>query len=97
MESPDFLAGPSAVRAVCQRLLRTAIRTRPYFREGINALRLRRPLCGTPPATDTKRGNLGRWPREELVKTARQLRSLLDRETGGRVCLNSFISQYLPS
>ncbi|MDT5272772.1 MAG: hypothetical protein QOH49_4958 [Acidobacteriota bacterium] len=48
------------------------------------------------PATDTRRGRPGRWPREEVVKAAGQLRSLLERETSGRVSLNSFIGQYLP-
>ena len=48
------------------------------------------------PATDTQRGRPGRWPRQELMKAAGQLRGLLERETSGRVSLNSFIGQYLP-
>jgi hypothetical protein len=48
------------------------------------------------PASDTQRGRPGRWPREELMKAAGQLRDLLERETSGRVSLNSFIGQYLP-
>ena len=47
------------------------------------------------PVTDTQRGRPSRWPREELVKAAAQLRSILDRETNGRVSVNSFIGQYL--
>ncbi|HXG68806.1 MAG TPA: hypothetical protein VNO70_27155, partial [Blastocatellia bacterium] len=47
------------------------------------------------PATDTRRGRLGRWPREKLLEAARQLRGILQRETSGRVSLNSFIGQYL--
>jgi glucose-6-phosphate isomerase len=48
------------------------------------------------PASDTQRGRPGRWPREELMKAAGQLRGILERETQGRVSLNSFIGQYLP-
>jgi hypothetical protein len=48
------------------------------------------------PATDTKRGRPSRWPREQLVEAAGQLRSILGRETSGRVSLNSFVGQYLP-
>jgi hypothetical protein len=48
------------------------------------------------PATDTRRGRPPRWPREKLVEAARLLRSILDRETSGRVSLNSFTGQYLP-
>jgi hypothetical protein len=48
------------------------------------------------PATDTKRGRPGRWTREELTRAASALRSLLDRETSGRVSVSSFTGQYLP-
>jgi hypothetical protein len=48
------------------------------------------------PATDTKRGRPSRWPRERLLEAAATLRGLLERETQGRVSLNSFIGQYLP-
>jgi hypothetical protein len=47
------------------------------------------------PATDTRRGRPPRWPREKLVEAAGLLRSILDRETSGRVSLNSFTGQYL--
>jgi hypothetical protein len=48
------------------------------------------------PATDTKRGRPSRWRREDLVSAASHLRAILQRETSGRVSLNSFIGQYLP-
>jgi len=48
------------------------------------------------PATDTKRGRPSRWPREMLLEAAAQLRAILERETSGRVSLNSFTGQYLP-
>lgn len=48
------------------------------------------------PTTDTQRGRPPQWPREKLIETASHLRSLLERETRGRICVNSFIGQYLP-
>lgn len=47
------------------------------------------------PATDTKRGRPARWRREDLLSAAGQLRAVLERETSGRVSLNSFLGQYL--
>jgi len=48
------------------------------------------------PATDTRRGRPSRWPREKLLEAATRLRAILERETSGRVSLNSFTGQYLP-
>jgi hypothetical protein len=48
------------------------------------------------PTTDTQRGRPPQWPREKLVEAASHLRGLLERETRGRVSVNSFIGQYLP-
>jgi uncharacterized protein YoaH (UPF0181 family) len=47
------------------------------------------------PATDTRRGRPSRWRREDLVSAGGHLRSILGRETSGRVSPNSFIGQYL--
>jgi hypothetical protein len=47
------------------------------------------------PATDTKRGRPSRWRREDLLSAAGHLRAVLERETSGRVSLNSFLGQYL--
>jgi hypothetical protein len=47
------------------------------------------------PVTDTKRGRPSRWPREHLLDVARNLRTVLERETGGRISLQSFIGQHL--
>lgn len=48
------------------------------------------------PATDTRRGRPSHWPREKLMGAASQLRGILERETSGRVSVNSFIGQYIP-
>jgi len=47
------------------------------------------------PVTDTKRGRPSRWPRAHLLEVARNLRVILERETGGRISLQSFIGQHL--
>jgi hypothetical protein len=47
------------------------------------------------PATDTKRGRPSRWPRAQLLEVARNLRAVLERETQGRISLQSFIGQHL--
>jgi hypothetical protein len=46
------------------------------------------------PATDTKRGRPGRFPRETLLRVDSQLRSILARETS--ISVRSFVGQYLP-
>jgi hypothetical protein len=40
-------------------------------------------------------GESPRWAREDLLEVARHLRAVLERETSGRVSLQSFIAQYL--
>lgn len=47
------------------------------------------------PATETKRGRPARWPREHLLEVARHLRAVLERETSGRISLQSYIGQHL--
>lgn len=47
------------------------------------------------PVTDTKRGRPSRWPREHLIEVARHLRAILERETSGRISLQSFIGHHL--
>jgi hypothetical protein len=47
------------------------------------------------PVTDTRRGRPPRWPRETLLEVARHLRALLERETSGRISLQTFIGQHL--
>jgi hypothetical protein len=48
------------------------------------------------PVTDTLRGRPPRWPREILTEAATILRGILERETHGRISVNSFVGQYLP-
>jgi hypothetical protein len=92
----DPLVDPSAVRTVCHRLRERLPELIPTSEKGLMHFLYAVRHVERRPATDTQRGRPGRWPREELVKAAGQLRSILERETGGRVSLNSFIGQYLP-
>ncbi len=94
--TPDPLADPSAVRILCERLREQMPDLIPTSEKGLVRFLDAVRHVERRPATDTQRGRPGHWPREALVKAAGQLRSLLERETGGRVSLNSFIGQYLP-
>ena len=92
---PDPLTSPEAVRAICRDLREKLPDIIPsQERQLLRFLHAVRHVERRP-ATDTKRGRPGRWPREELTRAAGTLRSLLDRETSGRVSLGSFICQYL--
>jgi len=92
----DPLASPDAVRFVCQslreRLPETIPKTEKDLLRFLNAVR----HVERRPATDTRRGRPSHWSREDLVEAAGVLRSILHRETSGRVSLSSFVAQYLP-
>jgi hypothetical protein len=96
LRSSDPLADPSAVRAVGHRLRERLPALIPTSEKGLMRFLYAVRHVERRPATDTRRGRPGRWPREELLIAAGQLRGILERETGGRVSLNSFIGQYLP-
>ncbi|MCA1567589.1 MAG: hypothetical protein LC803_18460 [Acidobacteria bacterium] len=92
---PDPLAHPEAIRSVFESLrglLPDLIpQSEKHLIKMLNAVRNveRRPV------SDTRRGRPSRWKRTDLVQVANHLRFLLDRETQGRVSINSFISLYV--
>src|SRR2546423_4303185 len=92
----DPLASPEAVRSICDRLRARLPDLIPTSEKQLMRFLYAVRHVERRPATDTNRGRPGRWPREELMKAASQLRGLLERETSGRVSVNSFIGQYLP-
>jgi hypothetical protein len=47
------------------------------------------------PATDTRRGRPGRWPRELLLTVTARLTDILERETSARLSFASFVDHYL--
>lgn len=93
--TPDPLADLSAVRAICEMLRERMPDLIPSSEKHLIRFLYAVRHVERRPASDTQRGRPGRWPREELMKAASQLRGILERETSGRVSLNSFIGQYL--
>lgn len=92
----DLLASPQAVRSVCQLLRDHMPDVIPSSEKKLIRFLYAVRHVERHPTTDTQRGRPPQWPREKLVETASHLRSLLERETRGRVSVNSFIGQYLP-
>jgi hypothetical protein len=93
--TPDPLARAQAVRAVCEELRSRMPGVIPNSEKQLVRFLYAVRHVERRPATDTKRGRPSRWKREDLVSAASHLRALLDRETSGRVSLNSFLGQYL--
>lgn len=93
--SPDPLAHPGSVRAVCEELRSRMPGVIPNSERQLVRFLYAVRHVERRPATDTKRGRPSRWKREDLVKAAGHLRDILERETSRRVSLNSFIGQYL--
>jgi len=93
--SLDPLANPESVRAVLDKLRERLPNIIPKTEKQLFLLLYAVRHIERRPSTDTKRGRPSRWRREDLINVASHLRSLLQRETQGRVSLNSFIGQYL--
>ncbi len=93
--TPDPLAQPDAIRSMLARLRELFPEKLPEDEKGLlkmlNAVR----HLERRPATDTRRGRPSLWGRTHLIKVASCLRGLLDRETLGRVSLNSFLGLYI--
>jgi hypothetical protein len=91
----DQLASSSAIRFIFD-LLREAL---PQIipsneKELIRLLRAARHLERYP-ATDTRRGRPARFERMTLLSVASHIRTILERETSGRVSFASFVDHYL--
>ena len=93
--TPDPLAAPDAVRAICHDLLARLPEIIPNSEKQLVRFLYAVRHVERRPATDTLRGRPSRWKREDLTKAASQLRAIMERETSGRVSVNSFIGQYL--
>src|ERR1044071_4402211 len=93
--TPDPLARPEAIRAVCEELRSRMPRVIPNSEKHLIRFLYAVRHVERRPATDTKRGRPSHWRREDLVSAANHLRAILERETQGRVSLNSFTGQYL--
>ena len=93
-QSP-LLSTPASVLSICGEL-RTRCpeiipRTDKQLLQMLEAVR----NVERRPASDNRRGRPARWPREVLLEVARHLRTILERETSGRISLQTFIGQHL--
>src|SRR3954469_2721065 len=91
----DPLAQPEAVRAICEELCSRMPGIIPNSERQLIRFLYAVRHVERRPATDTKRGRPSLWRREDLTSAAGHLRAVLERETSGRVSVNSFIGQYL--
>jgi hypothetical protein len=91
----DPLATPAGVRAVCEELrsrLPTIIpRTEKQLFSLLNAVK----HTGRYSATETGKGRPPNWDRQTLMSVSHHLAAILERETGGRVSVSSFVGIYL--
>jgi hypothetical protein len=92
---PDPLATLDGVRSVCQALRERCPALIPNSEQQLVKLLEAVRHIERRPASDTKRGRPPRWERERLLKVAGHLKAVLERETQGRISLQSFIGQYL--
>jgi hypothetical protein len=90
------LANPAAVRGVLSELkLRCpSLSTLPDRK--LRKLLLAVRHLETYPATDTKRGRPAKFKRALLDDARRQLKAILERETGDRISLQTYVGHYLP-
>lgn len=92
----DDLASPKAVGAVLDELRTRCPDLRPVSeKEIVRLLRAVRHV-ETYPATDTRRGRPGEFPRETLLEVGRQLKAILERGTKGQISVQTFVGHYLP-
>jgi len=91
----DPLASPKAVRHVCDLAREHLPELIPSLQKELIRFLYAVRHVERYRATDTGRGRPSRWSRENLLKAAGVLRSILERETSGRVSLSSLIGQYV--
>ena len=91
----DPLTTPDGVRSVCRALRERCPALIPNSESQLVKLLEAVRHVERRPATDTKRGRPPHWAREHLLEVARHLRVVLERETQGRISLQSFTGQYL--
>ena len=94
--SPSPISSPESVRDVLRQLRERCAGLVPASDKQLLQMLESVRNIERRPATDTKRGRPARWSRETLLEVARNLRAILERETGGRISLSSFVGQRLP-
>lgn len=91
----DPLAHPDVIQEVLNQLRKRLPEHVPVREKQVIRLLTAVRNIERRPATDTRRGRPSKWKRKDLLRIAGQLRTLLDRETKGRVSLNSFTGLYI--
>ena len=92
---PDSFATPDGVHAVFRALRDRCPTLIPSSDKDLMKLLEAVRHVERHPASDTRRGRPARWQRETLLEVARHLRAILERETSGRISLQSFAGPYL--
>ncbi len=92
---PDPLATPHGVRSICDALRQCCPELIPNSEQQLIKLLEAVRHVERRPASDTKRGRPSRWERHTLLAVAGHLKVVLERETQGRISLQSFTGQYL--
>jgi hypothetical protein len=86
---------PPAMRTICHLLQERMLDVIPSSENQLIRFLYAVRHVERRPSMDTRRGRPSRWSREDLMEAADQLRGILERETHGRVSVNSFIGQCL--
>lgn len=92
---PAALASQADVRAVLLELRERLPDSTPRGDKQLVAMLRAARHVERYPATDTKRGRPSPWRRADLLQIASVLREVLDRTTGSRLSLASFVDHYL--
>lgn len=93
--APSPFASADRIRSVCLQLRERCPEITPRSDRQLHLMLEAVRNIERRPATDTRRGRPPRWRREHLLEVARNLRAILERETSGRISLQSFIGQHL--
>lgn len=91
----DPMASTEAVRSVFERLRQALPSVIPKNDKDLIKLLRAARHAERYSATDTRRGRPAKFDRTALISVASHLRTILERETSGRVSLSSFVDHYL--
>lgn len=91
----DPFASVNGVRYLCEMLRQQCPTLIPKSEKQLVSLLNAVRHLESYPATTTKSGRPSRWPREDRLTVARELKAVLARETQGRISLASFVGVYL--
>jgi hypothetical protein len=91
----DPLATLAGVRSICEQLRDRLPDHIPNSDKKLFSLLNAVRHVNRYSATATGKGRPGRWSRDFLLKVSSQLGAILERETGGRVSVSTFVGLYL--